>query len=176
MSTKEKTTTSESTAKAAEEVLETVIETGVQTFDNIMKASVDAATQGYEKATAYSASELGKTTDAFKKVEEFGKQNAATMDAVTKVMTDGMEAYRTRLLDSWKNVAAFNTACLDRVTASKDPQEIATAQMEALVEVSQRSVADAIDLNKIALDTVAKASAPGKARVEEIVELAVMAA
>jgi hypothetical protein len=87
-----------------------------------------------------------------------------------------MEAYRTRLLDSWKNVAAFNTACLDRVTASKDPQEIATAQMEALVEVSQRSVADAIDLNKIALDTVAKASAPAKARVEEIVEFAVKAA
>jgi hypothetical protein len=61
-----------------------------------MKASVDAATQGYEKANAYSASELGKTTDAFKKVEDFGKQNAATMDAVTKVMTDGMEAYRAR--------------------------------------------------------------------------------
>ena len=175
MTTKAKTTT-ESTAKAAEEVLETVIETGVQTFDNIMKASVDAATQGYEKATAYSASELGKTTETFKKVEEFGKQNVATMDAVTKALTAGMEAYRTRLLDSWKDVAAFNTACIDRVMASKDPQEIATAQMEALVEVSQRSVADAIELNKIALDTVTKASAPAKARAEEIVEMAVKAA
>ena len=176
MTTKTKSNTAETAAKAAEEVMETVIKTGVQTFENVMKASADAANEGYEKATVYGAGQLDKTTDAYKTAADFGKQNVATMDAVTKVMTAGMEAYRTRLLDSWKDVAAFNMACFDKVMASKNPQEMATAQMEALVEVSQRSVADAIELNKIAVDTLTKATAPVKARVEEVVEEAVKAA
>ena len=176
MTTKAKNTTAETAAKAAEDVMETVIKTGVQTFENVMKASTDAANEGYEKATVYGAGQLDKTTDAYKNAADFGKENVATMDAVTQVMTAGMEAYRTRLLDSWKDVAAFNMACFDKVMASKNPQEMATAQMEALVEVSQRSVADAIELNKIAVDTLTKATAPVKARVEEVVEVAVKAA
>lgn len=176
MPTKTKTTSAETAAKAAEEVMETMMETGVQTFENVMKASADAATDGYEKATAYGASQLGKTTDAYKKAADFGKQNVATMDAVTQAMTSGMEAYRTRLLDSWKSAAAFNLAAFDKIVASKNPQEMASAQMEAFVEVSQQSVADAIELNKIALDTMAKVSAPVKTRVEEVVEVAVKAA
>ena len=175
MTTKAKTTT-ETTAKAAEEVFETVMETGAQTFDNIVKASVDAATKGYEKATAYSAAELGKTTDALKKAEKFGKDNAATFDAVTKAWTEGMDVYRTRMLDSWKDMAAMNMACMDKMMGMQNPQEMATVQMETMVEVSQKSVANAIELNKIAFDMFSKAAAPAKARAEEVMEMTMKAA
>jgi hypothetical protein len=133
MTTKAKSTT-ETTAKAAEEVFETVMETGAQTFDNIVKASVDAATKGYEKATAYSAAELGKTNDA------------------------------------------MNMACMDKMMGMQNPQEMATVQMETMVEVSQKSVANAIELNKIAFDMFAKAAAPAKARAEEVMEMTMKAA
>ena len=45
--------------------------------------------------------------------------------------------------------------------------------MEAVKKITENAVAETVELNKIAADTMTKASAPMKARFEQVMESAV---
>ena len=170
MTTKGKKSTSDSFAAATEKSVEVMAAASREAFETMFKVGTEAGAGAYEKATAFGATQLGKSSEVYEKFAALGKQNLDTGTAVMSAMTAGMEAYNTRLMGYWKDAASANMACFERMMAARTPQDAAAAQMEGISRMAERSVAEAVELNKIAADMVAKATAPVKARFEEAFE------
>ena len=170
MTTRARKSTADTFAAAAEKSVEAMAEASREALETMIKAGTEATAGAYEKATAFGATQVGKSSEVYEKMTALGKQNLDTATAVMSAFTAGMEAYNSRLVGYWKEAASANMACFERVMGAKTPQDAAAAQMEGFSKIAERSVAEAVELNKIAADTVARATAPVKARFEEAFE------
>lgn len=175
MSAKTKKTQTESLetlTDAAEKVVETMAETSRDTLEAMSKVGSDAFADAYDKSAKFGADQMGKSSEIYEKTLEMGKQNLDTMTAVMSAMTTGMEAYNSRLMENWLGVTATKLACYEKMMSAKSPQDVAAAQMEAVKKITENTVSETLELNKIATDTMTKASAPMKARFEQVMETA----
>jgi len=170
MATKAKKTPAESLTEAAEKVVEAVTETSRETFETMTRAGSGAMAEAYEKASKFGAEQVGKSSEVYETAVALGKRNLDTLNAVMSAMNEGIEAYNSRVVESWIGATTANMACYEKMMSAKTPQDAAAAQMETFSRLAETSVAEAIELNKLAAATVAKAAAPVKARLDEVFE------
>jgi hypothetical protein len=176
VTTKGRKSSADSFAAATEKSVEAMAEASREAFETMIKAGTEASAGAYEKATAFGATQVGKSSEVYETMTALGKQNLDTATAVMSAVTAGMETYNTRLVGYWKEAVSANLACFEQVMAAKTPQDAAAAQMEGFSRMAERSVAEAVEFNRIAADTVAKATAPVRARFEEAFETAAKSA
>ena len=169
MTTKTRKTPDDTGAKTAQEALEAMMATGRETMETMLKASVDAATESYEKAVAFGKGQMETTADGYKKAAAFGKDNFETFSAVAGALTAGFEAYSAEMAKAAKAATEMNVAYVNKALAARTPQEFATLHMEAVTRGIDTAFAEGVELNKIAADTMARCVGPVKARIDTAV-------
>lgn len=169
MTTKTRKTPDETGVKTAQEALEAMMATGRETMETMLKASVDAATEGYEKAVAFGKGQMETSADGYKKAAAFGKDNFETFSAVAGALTTGFESYSAEMAKAAKAATEQNAAYVNKALAARTPQEFATLHMEAVTKGIDTAFAQGVELNKIAADTMARCVGPVKARIDTAV-------
>ena len=157
------------TAHSAQDALEAMMATGRDTMETVLKATVDAATEGYDKAVAYGKGQMESSAEGYKKAASIGKDNFETFTAVASAMTAGYEAYSAGLAKAAKTATEENVAFVNKALAAKTPQEFAATQMEAATRGLDAAFAQTVELNKIAAETLARCVGPVKARIDSVV-------
>ena len=169
MTAKTRKTPDDTGAKAATDTMEAMMATGRETMETMLKASVDAATEGYDKAAAFGKAHLETAADGYRKAATFGKENFDTFTAVAEAMTSGFEAYSAALVKGAKAATEENVAFVHKALSARTPQEFATLQMEAVTKGLDAALSQTAELNKIAADTMARSVGPVKARIDSAV-------
>jgi len=167
---KGKKTPAESLAEAAEKVVEAAAESSREAIETMTKAGAGAMADAFDKASLLGAGQFGKSSEAYETAVALGKRNLETVSAMMEAVNAGIEAYNSRVLDGWMSATTANLAAYEKMMGAKSPQDAAAVQMEAFSKLAERSVSEAVELNKIAVETMAKASAPVKARLDEAFE------
>lgn len=169
MTTKTRKTPDETGTKTAPDALEAMMATGRETMETVLKATVEAATEGYDKAVAYGKGQMETAADGYKKAATFSKDNFETFSAVAEAATAGFEAYSAELVKAAKAATEQNVAFVNKAFAVKTPQELANLQMEAVTKGLDTAFARSVELNKIAAETMARCVGPVKARIDSAV-------
>jgi hypothetical protein len=161
--------TTEEGAKTAQDTFEAMFVTGRETLETVLKASVDAASEGYEKAVAFSKGQMETSGEGYRKAATVGKENFETFNAVAGAMTAGFEAYSTELVKAAKAMTEQNVALVNKVATARTAQDLASIQMEAMTKGLDAALAQTVEFNKIAAETMARCVGPVKARIDTAV-------
>ena len=169
MTTKTRKTPDDTGVKTAQEALDAMMATGRETMETMLKASVETATESYDKAVAFGKGQMETSAEGYKKAAAFGKENFDTFSAVAGALTAGFEAYNAEFAKAARTVTEHNVAYVNKVLAARTPQEFATLNMEAVTKGIDAAFAESVELNKIAADTMARCVGPVKARIDSAV-------
>ena len=172
MNTKTLKSTTETVAEVAEKAVEAVTEASREAAENVIKTGTETSADAYDKVVAFGYSQVGKASDAYENAASFGKKNLETLSSVANAVTTGMLAYNSHLIGYWKDTTTANIDYYEQLAAAKCPQDVATSQMDAYSKIAGRSVVEAVELNKIAVDSLTKTVAPVKERFEEAFAMA----
>lgn len=156
--------------EAAGEALEAMVSAGRDTFETMMKTGMDAYVEGYEKAVALGAGQVGNQNATYERATAMGKENIETATAVATAMRAGFEAMSHMFVENLKETTAFNVDYFTRLASAKSPQDFAAIQMEAATKTVDRAVADTVAFNKIAAETFTNTVTPVKMRLDKMVE------
>ena len=162
--------TAASAQDAASEAMETMAGVGKETIETAMKVGVEAANEGYKNATAYSREQMEMAKTAYDRSLGYNKENLDAMSEASAVAMAGAEACLTEIADYTRTAMAENLDVMQRLFAVKTPQEFFEIQLEATNKTVNRAVAQTTKLNQIATDSLTKACAPIRARMDETME------
>ena len=156
--------------EAASEAMETMAGVGKETLETVMKIGADAAAEGYRNVSAMSQEQVDMVKTAYDRSLGYGKQNLDAMSEASALAMNGAEACLAEMAETTRTVMAENLDLMQRMFAVKSPQELFEIQIEATNKTVNRAVAQTTKLNQIATDSLTKACAPIRARMDETME------
>ncbi len=155
---------------AAAEAAETVANAGKETLETVIKLGADAATEGYRNAADYGRQQADMARSTCEKVLRYGRDNIDAVSEASALAIAGAEACLTEMADGARTAMAENLALMQRAFAVSSPREFLDIQIEAGNGTINRIIVQTTKINRIAADSVTKASTPLKARLDAAME------
>ena len=177
MTTKKTTTTAETTVKAVNDQMESAVAAGKETIEAAVKASADAAQQGYEKAVAITREQVEAAVkaggDAFKSYEELFAYNKENVDAVMAAGSLWVQGVQD-LNKAWFGLAQAslekNVDVTKALFGAKSLADVVKVQSDYAKTSYQTIVGEGRKLSDMTVKVTEKAVAPLGARVEVTLE------
>ena len=166
-SASQKTKDAAAFAASTKEALEAMETASRETIEATSKASRESISEVYDKATAFNASSLAKSTEAFDTMAAEGKKSLESMTNAAAIMMTGMTACNAKYVDGLKSALNFNMAYFEKMVGAEAPQEAAAIQVKAFAEAVDLANAKSMEMGKIMTETYAKAYVPLKKRYDE---------
>ncbi len=161
----------DSTAQAAAvEAVETIASVGKETLETVVKIGADAATEGYRNAAAYGRDQADMAHSAYDKTMGYSRDNVDAMSEASALAIAGAEACLAEVADYTKTALAENLELMQRAIAVKSPLELFDIQIEACSRAGNRMITQTTKMNQIATESVTRACAPIKARMDKAME------
>lgn len=168
-SASQKTKEAAAFAASAKEALEAMETASRETIQATSKASRESISEAYDKAAAFNASSLAKSTEAFDAMATEGKKSLEAMTNAAAIMMTGMTACNAKFVDGLKSGLNFNMAYFEKMVSAEAPQEAAAIQVKAVAEAVDIMNAKSMEMGKIMTETLGKAYMPLKKRYDESV-------
>lgn len=168
-SAKQKTKSGAAFAATAEEALAAMESASRETIEATSKIGQESLTEAYEKATAYGASSVEKTSEMYETYAAEGKKTLDAMTAATATLIGGMTEANARYIDGLKSGLHFNMSYFEKMSSVEAPQDAAAIQVKAMAEAMDLAAAKSMEIGKVMTEAYAKAYMPMKKRYDESV-------
>jgi phasin family protein len=134
------------------------------------KDTMDAAAQGYEKASAFGKEQAAAAAKGYEQVAAFGKDNVEAVAAAAGAASKGVETLNAEFMDIAKVAMAEQMAAFNKFMAIKTPQDMVELQNDFAKASVDALVARSTKIGEISAKVATAAFAPVNERAAAAME------
>jgi len=161
-------------ANDATKTVENAMTAGKETFEKVVKASQDAAQQGYEQAMTMTKDNVEKASQQFhqgyEQLSSLQKDNIEAMMQSTTIFAKGMETMSKEMFTLGQAAFEANLAAVKQLMGVKTLREAIDLQSEITRKQMDKAMADSGKLTEMSMKVANEAFQPIQTRVNTTIE------